>query len=93
MSVAEFLPGVPAGARSLPPITALLRGEAPAHRTERELSSLAPLVSHPRTTLPEYTRARREKARLQGSCEVLRDWASRGDVKTRQTSRARHIVP
>ena len=39
------------------------------------------------------TRARWEKARLQGSCEVLRDWASRGDVKTRQTSRARHIVP
>ena len=32
------------------------------------------------------TRARRERARLQGSCEVRRDWASRGDVRIRWTS-------
>ena len=37
------------------------------------------------------TRARREKARLQGSCEVRRDRASRGDVSVRRTSRARPL--
>ena len=52
-----------------------------------------PRLSCPRPGDLLSTRARWEKARLQGSCEVLRDWASRGDVKTRQTSRARHIVP
>ena len=39
------------------------------------------------------TRARREKARLQGSCEMRRDRASRGDVRVRRTSRGRHAVP
>ena len=37
------------------------------------------------------TRARREKARLQGSCEMRRDRASRGDVRVRRTSRARPL--
>ena len=38
------------------------------------------------------TRARREKARHQGSCEVRRDWASRGDLKKPGRPRGRVIL-
>ena len=46
-------------------------------------------LSRPRPGYLLSTRARRERARLQRSCEVRWDWASRGDLKTRQTSRPR----
>lgn len=43
-------------------------------------------LSRPRPGYLLSTRARRERARLQGSCEVRRDWASRGDVRIKWTS-------